>query len=338
MNELKKVQPLPYIYEFIDEDGNVAYKHEINLEHAQKIDDVNPPSVLKDFNLAKLKKKYQRPYYSPLPDSWKMDYVIIPYNPFYNPHKYYKKFKGNTAYYYLFLINLNTKYLVVSSNFHKDADHVVKVLKDLKSEYNINSIRGDYDKAFVGKKVINYLKKKRIEYFFSPYEYTNRNRVVDRVIRTIRDKIDRLGPNASFYDFELVRDVVDVYNHTTHSAFENKFTPAQAQYNQEIEDWYIQKQFEKLSKIDHSPFMDYQLNDYLLVHVPYKLINYKRRRNFNELALFNQYINGNVEVMLLKPPKYDLIVLPIYYTKKICSRYQDLPKVIKDYFNFYPKH
>jgi hypothetical protein len=51
----------------------------------------------------------------------------------------------------------------------------------------IKFIRGDYDKAFVSDILTNYLTLGNIRYYFTPQMHTNRNRVVDRVIRTIRD-------------------------------------------------------------------------------------------------------------------------------------------------------
>jgi hypothetical protein len=47
------------------------------------------------------------------------------------------------------MININTKYLVVSSSYTKDAKHVVDVLKYIKYYFNIEDVRGDYDRAFV---------------------------------------------------------------------------------------------------------------------------------------------------------------------------------------------
>jgi hypothetical protein len=55
------------------------------------------------------------------------------------------------------------------------------------------------------------------------FKYTNRNRVVDREIRTIRDLIDRLGPSVSLLNEKLVQEVVHLYNHTKHCAYNNKF-------------------------------------------------------------------------------------------------------------------
>jgi hypothetical protein len=47
------------------------------------------------------------------------------------------------------------------------------------------------------------LKENNIQLFLSPSKYTNKNRVVDRVIRTIRDKI---GENPEkFYKAEFIQ-------------------------------------------------------------------------------------------------------------------------------------
>jgi hypothetical protein len=140
---------------------------------------------------------------------------------------------------------------------------------------------------------------------------------------------------VSLLDGVLINKIVEHYNHTTHAAFNKKFSPLQAQVNPEVEQWYIQKQQYKLVSRDLSSFRGYKPGDYLLVHVPYKF-NYKRRRNFNELALFTHYEFGNVGC-ILRRPNYDHIVLPLYFTKKICSEKEDLPKEVKDYFDFYEK-
>jgi hypothetical protein len=67
-------------------------------------------------------------------------------------------------------------------------------LKHIKYYFNIEHVRGDYDRAFVGKEAYKYLKENDINFYFTIFKYTNRNRVVDRIIRTIRDMDDRLVP------------------------------------------------------------------------------------------------------------------------------------------------
>jgi hypothetical protein len=243
------------------------------------------------------------------------------------------------------MININTKYLVISSSYSKDTKHVVNVLKYIKYHFNIEHVKGDYDKAFVAKLTHTYLNENKIRYYFTKFKYINRNRVVDRVIRTIRDILDRLGPSTSLINEKLVQEVVKLYNHTKHCAFNNKFTPTQAQYNPEMETWFISKQESKLANIDLSPLKGYKEGDFLLVHMPHREINYKRKRTFNELAVFRGYRGGNVLVELcvcstkLKNNKteYALYVLPMWCTKYVGSSIEDLPDVIKNYYNYYLK-
>jgi hypothetical protein len=138
---------------------------------------------------------------------------------------------------------------------------------------------------------------------------------------------------------------VQLYNQTKHCAYNSKFTPAQAQYNQEVETWFICKQESKVADIDLSPFKRYKEGDFLLVYMPYREINYKRRRTFNELAIFRAYCGGNVLVELCVPYvklrndriKYPLYVLPILCTKYVGSSIDDLPDVVKNYYNYYLK-
>jgi hypothetical protein len=268
-----------------------------------------------------------------------MDYVIVPY-----PNTQIR-LDRRKFFFYLFVININTKYLVVSSSYTKNAKHVVDVLKYMKHYFKIEHVKGDYEKAFVAKETYKYLKENHINYYFTIFKYTNSNRVVDRVIRTIRDMVDRLGPSASLLNENLVQEVVKLYNHTKHCSYTNKFTPTQAQYNPEVETWFICKQESKLADIDLSSFKGYEEVDFLLVHMPYREINYKRRRTFNELAIFRGYRGGNVLVELCIPStklknnkiKYPLYVLPMWCTKYVGSSIEDLPDVVKNYYNYYLK-
>jgi hypothetical protein len=120
-----EIDPKSYLSSYKDEDGNYVYFSNYNSSAnstSPPIDDVNPLEVLKDFNLPKLHKKYQRPYFSPCHNSWEINYVIVPY-PNSQRRVYNRKY-----FFYLFIININTKYLVVSSGYTKITDHVVNVL------------------------------------------------------------------------------------------------------------------------------------------------------------------------------------------------------------------
>jgi hypothetical protein len=290
----------------------------------------NTIKKLKDYKLPPLHKKYFRPYFSPKFNSWEMDFMIVPFKDGISP---FETKESHTNLYYLFIININTKYLCVSHTHNKDTHSVIWLLNDMMDKgLEIDNIRGDADVAFRDQ-LLDVLRKSDIKYYFTANNYINRNRVVDRVMRTIRDKFDELGHKASLYDVELMQKVVDKYNHTTHAAFDYRFTPAQVQNNKQLERIFIMDKKSKLENIPKNDFIfQYKPKDIILVHVPFKEINYKRRRNFSHLAAFVQYLNGNVQCVLIYPDdEYSgkTIVIPVYYTKP----YNALNENDKNYFN-----
>ena len=127
-----------------------------------------------------LKKKFQRPYFSPHFHSWEIDIMFIRGRP--EPGGYRNILRS-----YLVCINVNTKYLVVYpfKGTH-DAQQVRDMLEHLSKQYPVKSIRGDADATFTVKIVIKFLEQKDINYFFSTSPYTHKNSIVNRVIRTLR--------------------------------------------------------------------------------------------------------------------------------------------------------
>jgi hypothetical protein len=78
---------------------------------------------------------------------------------------------------------------------------------------------------------------------------------------------------------------------------------------------FIRKHQPKLADIDLSSSVEFEEGNFLLVCIPYRKINYKRRRSFNELAIFRAYRGGNVLVKLCTPHikfKNDRIKCPLY--------------------------
>jgi DNA integrity scanning protein DisA with diadenylate cyclase activity len=58
-----------------------------------------------------------------------------------------------------------------------------------------------------------WLDEKKNRFYFRVNKYVNRNRIVDRVMRRIRDMFDELGLNGKLIDINLMNYVVDRYNH-----------------------------------------------------------------------------------------------------------------------------
>jgi hypothetical protein len=220
---------------------------------------------VKDLNVTVQKKKYSKPYFSSDFGWWEIDFMIVPFSTL--PSSIFTHFKtnqinadqGNSNFYYLFAININTKYLYVFPSFAKDTRTVIESIgKMFVDKVEIKSIRGDYDKAFVSDVLTNYLTLGNIRYFFTPQMYTNRNRVVDRAIRTIRDMFYNLGPNTSLFDNSLMQKVVHTYNNKIHKVLFNRFTPNQAQHNSMIEHTYIIEKNMELDRVNHSLMEKYQ--------------------------------------------------------------------------------
>jgi hypothetical protein len=200
-------------------------------------------------------------------------------------------------------------------------------------KYKITSIRGDDDLSFSGV-FQEFLQTHNIKYFFSGSKYTNKNRVVDRVIRTIKDGV---GLDRELLLFpSIVQKIVNYYNNTPHSAYKNKFSPIQVQNDNELESWFIRQQKAKLLEVLKITKHTYKPGNILLIHRPVNKTSdlfRKRRRNFDELATFIQYVHGNVQVEL-KTKKVE--ILPIYYTKFVCDTKNDLPTDYRYLFNLSP--
>jgi hypothetical protein len=180
------------------------------------------------------------------------------------------------------------------------------------------------------------LKEKGIELYLSTAKYINKNRSVDRVIRTIRDMVaDR---KEVLLDPDVMQNVVEIYNNTPHSAFDNKFTPLQVQKNADLEEYYIR---ENLSRLDEATmlqreagFFNYKPGNMLLIHIPKAKTDKKfekKRRAFSEVAMFAEYEHGNVNCYrMIRNGAYfepsTLITLPTYYTKYVAASLEELPR------------
>jgi hypothetical protein len=285
--------------------------------------------IIPDTKLSHL-KKFHRPYFSPTFNSWELDYFSSGGSIDELTHE--TLFRN-----YLIFININTKFIQVypikKLNTHGNSNFSLYCLKDMLKKYKITNIRGDDDFSFSGV-FQEYLKTHNIKHFFSGSKYTNKNRVVDRVIRTIKDGV---GIDRELLLFpSIVQKIVNYYNSTPHSAYKNKFSPKEVQNDYELEGWYIRQQQSKLLKILKITKHTYKPGNILLIHRPVNKTSElfkKRRRNFDELATFIQYTHGNAQVELKTK---EVVILPIYYTKFVCNNKNELPPDYKYLLNLSP--
>ncbi|KAA6362796.1 MAG: hypothetical protein EZS28_041677 [Streblomastix strix] len=123
-------------------------------------------NLIQDFQLKPL-KRLQRPYFSPKSGSFEIDLAFS-----YDTIKHREQI-------YLFAININTKYLVVIPIIDKS----------------------NCEKGLTGNVINKFCSDNNISLYFNSSPYTQHNRVVDRVIRTIRDGfINPEIQRASSYD------------------------------------------------------------------------------------------------------------------------------------------
>ncbi|KAA6390844.1 MAG: hypothetical protein EZS28_013628 [Streblomastix strix] len=142
------------------------------------------PTLIKDAKMKSL-SKLQRPYFSPKLGSWEID-LVFGVNPVTRRRQHY-----------LFAININTKYLMVIALIvdEKNAAFILAALKKLINQVYVNNIRGDGETGFKANIIRQFCEDNRISLYFTGSPYTQHNRVVDSVIRTIRNEFgqDLLG-------------------------------------------------------------------------------------------------------------------------------------------------
>ncbi|KAA6403465.1 MAG: hypothetical protein EZS28_001008 [Streblomastix strix] len=172
--------------------------------------------------------------------------------------------------------------------YEKNARYILDALTKFIKQVYVNNIRGDGETGFKA----NIIKR-----------FCN---VVDGVIRTIRNGFgqDLLG----FATPSQMKQMVEIYIKTPHLAFMNRFTPKQVQYNREFESKFIRQKQVQLEQVmlrqQQENLLDFKSGNILMVHADFSRLPIrfqKQRRQFNELASFIAYKNGNVVCRLLNP-------------------------------------
>jgi hypothetical protein len=317
---------------------------------------------IRDYKLKPL-IKFERPYFSPNVNNYEMDWSLS------GNKKPFRK--------YLFIININTRYLFVfplELNAPETIDTVAKALEEFNDSlppgHKISNIRADGAATFsyqerlprkstitLGNKVFKsnvltrYLKENNITLFNFPSRFTNKCRIVDRAMRTIRDML--VVPER-FLNSAAVLQAVEQYNNTPHAAFDYRYTPAEVQANHELEQVFIrenQYRLDEINKLQHEAgLFNYKPGNILLIHLDTSkepTAMQKHRRIFNRLAEFIGYEYGNVRCRILFSWLWDdldfnadveddeifgarqSIVIPIYYTKYLAANRQAIPQAYR---------
>jgi hypothetical protein len=271
------------------------------------------------------KKLFKKPTFSQEPGCWEIDIVFN------------LLITGDQ---YLFCININTRYLVVYQLATRHAEVIAGVIDNLQKNFLVTAIRGDGERGFGG--LIQ--RFPRIKFYLSSSPFTNHNKIVDRVIRTIRDAIGyrALIPHQ-------LKQIIDYYNNTYHSAID--CTPKEMMDNPEFEHQYIRYCIEKLTEVmrryEAHGLLSYQPGFILQVHTekdktPAKFE--KRRRYWDRLAEFITYDHGSALVRLLQPIQWTgnqrvhEFQIPLYHTRFIAKNINEVPEFIRRSYKTYTDH
>ena len=266
-----------------------------------------------DLNPIKQQRKHQRPYFSPKFLNWECDLVFF-------------TSKTKKPLLYMFVVNMNTKFLYVIHLLGKSEDEMIDAFMNLfefKSNnvqcpngIRINGLRFDGESALNSKRLKSFFDKCNIKYYSNSSPYINKNRVVDRAIRTIRSAFDNLNiislPLKEHRN--IMQQIVTMYNNSVHKSTGLK--PIEMTFEQELN--YIKnndlKLQQQMTKQYDEGLYNYEPGTELTVYLPTGKTNAYSKQIYEKVqAEFIKYDHGNVIVKC----KNKHITVPIYLTKEI---------------------
>jgi hypothetical protein len=332
----------------LNEDQSIPYPFKSKRSkylkaHPETVVEVRPTTKL-------IKKKfYEKPSFSKYHGTWEIDIVEHLIDP--------------ATGYHLFCINVNTKYLFVyplrSKNTYDIAGALTKFFDDVAKQFPshdvitdefknpVRYVKGDGERGFDALINSGWLNSKVKDFSFDSSKFTNHNRVVDSVIRTIRNAI-----NDRIINERQLQQIIEYYNHTYHKSIDCTPFEMMSDPEHKAEDQYIRYCTAKLLEVKRREqaegLLDYQFGNVLLLHVDLAKtpqIFSKKRRFWNRIGEFIEYEGGSVHVKLLGAPlvvaqqngnevHVNEIDLPIQYTSLIAKNKNEIPEYYHDYYVF----
>ena len=281
-------------------------------------------NTLEDAKFKTMKDKLSRPTFASYPHTWEMDHMQ----------------KGETGPYYLFIINVNTRFLIVKFTNRKDGESTRGILNELLNDgVIIKSLKFDGDKGFNSNLLINFYKQNGINWYMSNSPFTYHNKIVDASMRTMRNL---LGPfsDGKLWHPKVMEQLVYYYNNTVHNTIKQTPKEFMEEVLDDIEnEWkYIRKMTRELNEIEQQ-IQRPPNGSVVMVHLEFgeKSEKFdKRRRTYEDLAVvLDNDKNGNILIMLItRSYKYPVDV-PTFAVKYVTKSFDDLlnDSVIMSTFN-----
>ena len=176
-------------------------------------------------------KKLQRKAYTNYIGGWQMDLLVSSKNQ--TPKKWQDGINVSGHHYFLICININTRYIYVSSKLNnKNTKTVLPAIKQFVETHKPLVIFSDNEAAFTSHEVVEYLVNSNVELKIITEQIHSTLGIINRACRTIRDML-----NSNHIDENKLNNVVNVYNNSPHYAI--NMSPQYMMTHPDVEELYI---------------------------------------------------------------------------------------------------
>ena len=278
---------------------------------------------LSDHKYTLQKKKLSKPNFSNTPGCWEMDILVT-------------KDIDRELQLYLVMINVNTRYLIVTPIASKSAQSIIPPLTQSRDKlimtfnYPINTIKSDGEKSFPS--AIQSVFGDSVKHIIDTSPYTYHNKTVDAAIRTLRNA---LGENNQVLisNPDIMEQLVWHYNNNKVHKF-TQITPTEFMNNPDAEYIYISMMQTELNKIKSRERLQPrpQPGSIVMAHLPSAKTSdrfAKRRRDYHTLAYLIKYQGSSAIIQrLTAEPNPDGSVeqlrVPTFAIQFVCNTLRDI--------------
>ena len=160
--------------------------------------------------------------------------------------------------YWLIFVNINTRYATAYPLAGRDKEYIMQALQWFLMAFKCRSLTSDAEGAFESKDVVKFQKDKNISQYIVPDQNHTTLSIMDSFIRHLRDR-NTTNEKSKYqshhskyrnFSFKRMKQLIDVYNNTVHSATGMK--PIDMQNDIKLErQWIAYKMIKRSLKDDH---------------------------------------------------------------------------------------